>query len=52
MDLERDLILMEKLGESQGKEQAPLRPVCDVKWKAQERDAGCWSKIDLTIDAI
>lgn len=29
-----------------------LGPVCDVEWKAQESNAGCWSKIDLTIDAI
>lgn len=43
---------MEKLGEMQGQEWAPLRPVCVVKWKAQERDAGCCSKIDVTIDAI
>lgn len=24
----------------------------DVEWKALESNAGCWSKIDLTIEAI
>lgn len=43
---------MEQLDERHRQEWAPLRPVCDVEWKAQESNAGCWSKIDLTIDAI